>query len=51
MTAEEFTASHDNVRNLTLVFHASYEKSGDSLADMERTRIKYAEEWYKFFVR
>lgn len=48
MTSEEYSKSTCDVGDLALVFHASYERSGDGKEGLQN-RIKYAYEWYSFF--
>jgi hypothetical protein len=49
MTWDEFISSTNNPGDLAQVFHASYEKSGDSAAEIKE-RVDAALEWYDFLL-
>ena len=49
MSYNEYIASTKNAGELALVFHAHYERSGDTLSSMHDTRVKWANEWYDYF--
>ena len=48
MTIEEFSQSTYDSKDLALVFHASYERSGDD-KDQLQERVNAAESWYEYF--
>lgn len=48
MTTEEFIESDCDPRDLALVFHACYERSGGGREALEK-RADAAKEWYKYF--
>jgi hypothetical protein len=48
MTFAEFIASTHSVRDLTLIYHATRLRSGDTAATLQQ-RINYANEWYAHF--
>ena len=48
MSGEEYTKSLCTPKDLALVFHASYERSGDGVKELQE-RIDAAEEWYRYF--
>lgn len=50
MTVSEFNNSDKNAGELALVFHGSFERSGDVPGSTALTkRVEYASEWYDFF--
>ncbi len=49
MTYEAYVNSTADVAELTLVFHASYERSVDGVARLN-SRIAYAKRWYQFLM-
>lgn len=50
MTVSEFTSSNKNAGELALVFHGSFERSGDAPGSKVLTkRVEYANKWYEFF--
>ena len=49
MTYEEFSRSVYKVRDMTLIFQACYERSGDQKEQLQE-RIVAAELWYDYFV-
>ncbi|SCW29918.1 hypothetical protein SAMN04487970_10023 [Paenibacillus tianmuensis] len=50
MTVSEFTNSHNDVGELAMVFHGSFERSGDAPGSKALTkRVEYANKWYDFF--
>jgi len=48
MTVKEFSKAEYNCKDLALVFHASYERSGDGKDDLQE-RADAAEKWYRYF--
>lgn len=48
MSSEEYTASDCDPRDLALVFHACYERSGGGKEALEK-RANAAKECYKYF--
>lgn len=48
MTVKEFSQSTDDYKELAMVFHASYERSGDDKDGIQK-RVDYAETWYLYF--
>ena len=48
MTVEEFSKAEYDCKDLALVFHATYERSGDN-KDQLQMRADYAEKWYLYF--
>ncbi len=49
ITYESYINSTADVAELTLVFHASYERSSDNITRLYN-RIAYAEKWYQFLL-
>ncbi len=49
MTMEEFSRAEYDCKDLALVFHATYERSGDN-KDQLQERIDNAERWYRYFM-
>ncbi len=48
MTVEEYRQSTCDPRDLAMVFHASYQRSGDDAAKLQE-RVDAAERWYRYF--
>lgn len=48
MTGKEYSESTGDVRDLALVFHACYERSGDGEEQL-KDRVNAAFDWYKYF--
>lgn len=48
MTIEEFSRSTADCKDLALIFHASYERSGDDKKILQE-RVDNAEKWYRYF--
>ena len=48
LTSEEFTTSNYTSKDLALIFHACYERSGDGRNELE-IRAAAAEKWYEYF--
>jgi hypothetical protein len=48
MSFEEYISSMYDVEDLTLVFHATYVRSGDNAAVLQE-RIDFANQWYDYF--
>lgn len=48
MTVEDYKESKCNSGDLALVFHASYERSGDGEKELN-IRVEAAERWYRYF--
>ncbi len=48
MTAEEYRQSTCDPRDLAMVFHASYQRSGDDAVKLQ-VRVDAAERWYRYF--
>ena len=48
MSYNEYIVSTNDVGELALVFHGSYERSGDTV-QVRENRVGYAEAWYKYF--
>ena len=48
MSGEEYTQSSFAPKDMALVFHASYERSGDGVKELQE-RIDAAEQWYRYF--
>ena len=49
MSYAEYIASEYDVGDLALVFHASYERSGDSEA-IKQERVQNAKDWYDYLL-
>jgi hypothetical protein len=47
MTASDFIKSNNDISELTRVFHASFERSGDEWDDIQK-RCGYAKYWYNY---
>ena len=48
MSGEEYMQSSFAPKDMALVFHASYERSGDGVKELQE-RIDAAEQWYRYF--
>lgn len=48
MSADDFIDSEYGAGDLALVFHASYERSGDGPKELQ-DRVDAAEKWYEYF--
>lgn len=50
MSVEKFSRSTEDCKDLALVFHASYERSGDD-KEILQERVDNAEKWYLYFTK